>query len=480
MLKNLLSFLDLCKSLCLFLHAFVTAHYLLLYSTGWFRFCGVCWRDQEQREFPAHVEEADHEQEQEDRGKHCNSSSSSSSLGGDRSDQIWIPRSVAAVRSRAAPRANMSDALVNGLAGAGGGIVAQLLTYPLQAVNTRQHTERKARAVVITDLVAKGDEDDASLLSLPSNKNWPRTGGTTLEEIWKVIKQEGWEGLYRGLGPSLVGTACSQGVYYFFYQTFKNEAEARALTNKKLGQGDGSVDMFTSLFTAALAGCANVLLTNPIWVVVTRMQLSKRTAGGLSSMKSSTTKGSSSSSTADAVPIACQHGVLETVKDLYNEAGVLGLWKGVLPTLIMVSNPSIQFMIYESLLKRLTAKRPVSEQGLKRISAAEVFLLGAVAKLGATVVTYPLLVIKSRLQAKQAIGGDKSLHYSGTLDVVMKMLHYEGLAGFYKGMSTKIVQSVVAAAVLFMIKEELVKAARAVLAKGVKHPKVVTLKAVSS
>ncbi len=57
--QNLLSFLDLCKSLCLFLHGFVTAHYLLLYSTGWFRLCGVCWRDQEQREFPAHVEEAD-------------------------------------------------------------------------------------------------------------------------------------------------------------------------------------------------------------------------------------------------------------------------------------------------------------------------------------------------------------------------------------------------------------------------------------
>jgi hypothetical protein len=28
----------------------------------------------------------------------------------------------------------MSDALINGLAGAGGGIVAQLLTYPLQTV----------------------------------------------------------------------------------------------------------------------------------------------------------------------------------------------------------------------------------------------------------------------------------------------------------------------------------------------------------
>lgn len=38
------------------------------------------------------------------------------------------------------------------------------------------------------------------------------------------------------------------------------------------------------------------------------------------------------------------------------------------------------------------------------------------------------------------------------------MIRYEGLRSFYKGMGTKIVQSVLAASVLFMIKEELVKA----------------------
>lgn len=37
------------------------------------------------------------------------------------------------------------------------------------------------------------------------------------------------------------------------------------------------------------------------------------------------------------------------------------------------------------------------------------------------------------------------------------MIQYEGLPGFYKGMSTKIVQSVFAASVLFMVKEELIK-----------------------
>lgn len=92
-------------------------------------------------------------------------------------------------------------------------------------------------------------------------------------------------------------------------------------------------------------------------------------------------------------------------------------------------------------------------------------MLGALAKLGATVVTYPLLVVKSRLQARQAIGLDKKHQYEGTLDAILKMIRYEGLHGFYKGMSTKIVQSVLAAAVLFMVKEELVNGVRWMLLK---------------
>jgi len=46
------------------------------------------------------------------------------------------------------------------------------------------------------------------------------------------------------------------------------------------------------------------------------------------------------------------------------------------------------------------------------------------------------------------------------------MIKYEGGWVLYKGMSTKIVQSVFAAAVLFMVKEELVKAAHLVVTGG--------------
>lgn len=67
----------------------------------------------------------------------------------------------------------------------------------------------------------------------------------------------------------------------------------------------------------------------------------------------------------------------------------------------------------------------------------------------------------------------------GTLDAVTKMVRFEGLGGFYKGMSTKIVQSVVAAAILFMIKEELVKAARVIVTKQVKTPQMIRVKSFS-
>ena len=45
-----------------------------------------------------------------------------------------------------------------------------------------------------------------------------------------------------------------QGVYYYFYQLLKNEAEAQARKSVKLGNADASVGMLTSLVIAALAG----------------------------------------------------------------------------------------------------------------------------------------------------------------------------------------------------------------------------------
>ncbi|XP_071929949.1 peroxisomal nicotinamide adenine dinucleotide carrier isoform X2 [Coffea arabica] len=304
----------------------------------------------------------------------------------------------------------MSDALINGLAGAGGGIIAQLITYPLQTVNTRQQTERDP-------------------------KREKRRHGT-IEQMIQVARHEGWDRLYGGLTPSLVGTAASQGVYYYFYQIFRSKAEAAALQRRRNGVGDGSVGMFSSLVVAALSGCVNVLLTNPIWVVVTRMQTHTKKTGNC--QPDSTSSGDNILAALEPPPF----GTCHAIQEVYDEGGVWGFWRGVFPTLIMVSNPSIQFMLYETLLKKLKKRRASSKKGSNDVSALE-----------------------SRLQAKQVASGDKRHHYRGTLDAFIKMIRYEGFYGFYKGMGTKIVQSVLAAAVLFMVKEELVRGTRWLLTK---------------
>jgi solute carrier family 25 (peroxisomal adenine nucleotide transporter), member 17 len=328
----------------------------------------------------------------------------------------------------------MSDALINGLAGAGGAITAQLITYPLQTVNTRQQTERDPEKV--------------------------KTKLGTIKQMIQVVRQDGWNGLYGGLTLSLVGTAASQGIYYYWYQIFRNYAELAALERKKKGIGDGSVGMFSSLVVAALSGCVNVLLTNPIWVLVTRMQTHK---------KKSEDNQAESVASEDIILAAVEpppYGTSHAIQEVYDEAGVWGFWKGVSASLIMVSNPSMQFMLYETFLKKLRKHRASSKKGGNDVSALDIFLLGALAKLGATVVTYPLLVVKSRLQAKQVTGGDKRHYYEGTTDAIMKMIRYEGIRKLYKGMGTKIVQSVLAAAVLLMVKEELVRGARWLLTKN--------------
>lgn len=338
----------------------------------------------------------------------------------------------------------MSNAVVNGLAGAGGGIIAQIITYPLQSVNTRQQTER----------IAKKSQSKGS-------------SGGTFVQILKVIRSEGLGGLYSGLKPSLLGTAASQGIYYYFYQVFKNKAESIAAANKRKGHGDGTVGMFSWLVVAALAGALNVLFTNPIWVLVTRMQTRTQAEQKIMEAKKEALLREYSESSLIGSSLHDKlreldsvkpnpYGTLHAAYEVYNEAGVRGFWKGIVPTLIMVCNPSIQFMIYETSLKYLKNKR-ADKKISSNVTALEVFIVGAIAKLGATVTTYPLLVVKSRLQAKQEISTNNSLRYSGTMDAIVKMIQYEGFSSFYKGMSTKIVQSVFAASVLFMIKEELVK-----------------------
>jgi len=68
-----------------------------------------------------------------------------------------------------------------------------------------------------------------------------------------------------------------------------------------------------------------------------------------------------------------------------------------------------QYVLYEWLVARLrTLRRPAAAAAGKvpHIGPGDIFVMSSLAKIGATLVTYPLLVVKSRLQVRaRARGG---------------------------------------------------------------------------
>jgi solute carrier family 25 folate transporter 32 len=79
----------------------------------------------------------------------------------------------------------------------------------------------------------------------------------------QIIKQDGILGIYRGLTPNFVGATASWGLYFFWYSHLKDYHSS----NEK----DTKLSATQHLTASAGAGALTALLTNPIWVVKTRM-----------------------------------------------------------------------------------------------------------------------------------------------------------------------------------------------------------------
>ena len=247
-----------------------------------------------------------------------------------------------------------------------------------------------------------------------SAKDVKKTRGSMLQEILRVVHQDGWRALFRGLEASLVGTTVSQGVYFYLYSRLRRAA-SEALKKKKKPRKDGAegdVGVVGSLVVAALAGMGNVLLTNPIWMIATRMQSHQKTQCRASG---------------EHAP-----GPVAVAKSVYSEYGLGGFWNGVGASLIMVVNPTIQYALYEWMkagrgkLGRGGGMPRVAYQSSTphRPSAMEVFWMSALAKAGATILTYPMLTVKTRMMSARR--GDAHMQYSSVLDAVLQIAKREG------------------------------------------------------
>ncbi|KAG8218847.1 peroxisomal membrane protein PMP47B [Butyriboletus roseoflavus] len=251
--------------------------------------------------------------------------------------------------------------------------------------------------------------------------------------ILDTVKREGLRGLYGGLGSSLVGIAVTNGVYYYFY-----ERSRAILLNSRTGSK--ALSTVESILAGLIAGSATTIISNPIWVVQTSQAVHTADANPL-----------------DTVSKPKKLGIVEAITKIVAKDGPAGFWRGIGPALVLVINPVIQYTVFEQLKNALIQSRlarlPTSQRGaaLATLNDWDFFLLGAFSKLVATGTTYPYIVVKSRLQA----GNAHAERYRSALHGLLTIFKEEGLQGLYGGAGSKLLQSVLTAAILFVAQKRI-------------------------
>lgn len=244
-----------------------------------------------------------------------------------------------------------------------------------------------------------------------------RADSTFLKAVKAIVDREGLPGLYAGLDSAIFGISVTNFVYYYFYEYTRAFFERAA---EKAGRATKQLTTVESMIAGAIAGSATVIMTNPIWVVNTRMTTRKHQADDKT--KATTAADVEEAGTPSTAPNKPMKplGTLATVMALLKNEGPQALFAGVLPALVLVINPILQYTLFEQMKNAVEKKR--------RMTPTIAFFLGALGKLFATSVTYPYITVKSQAHVAGREGNKE-----GMTAAIRRIVKEEGYAGLYKG-----------------------------------------------
>ncbi|CEG00171.1 Mitochondrial substrate/solute carrier [Ostreococcus tauri] len=310
-------------------------------------------------------------------------------------------------RSRAASSSSSTaESRTHMLAGAIAGAAGALALQPLDVLKTRLQVRTDAR---------------------PS-------GGAVFASAYEtfrdIVRVEGARGAFAGSVPAMVGSAASWGAYLAWYDV------ARRRHGERFGRDEGgAVTMRANVLAATEAGIVTTALTNPIWVVKTRLQLQR--GGGVGGL--------------DLAGERRYRGFFDALWTIARTEGVRGLYKGFVPSVWLVSHGSVQLTAYEWLRERLASGRERDPRNGKRlINPTEAGALGLTSKFVAVSVTYPFQVVRARMQQRQDVPRPADApSYTRFTRALALTVRREGVGGLYRGFAPNVLRVLPNSAVTF-------------------------------
>ncbi|XP_066571595.1 electrogenic aspartate/glutamate antiporter SLC25A13, mitochondrial isoform X2 [Amia ocellicauda] len=251
------------------------------------------------------------------------------------------------------------------------GAVGATAVYPIDLVKTRMQNQR-ASGSLVGELMYKSSFDC----------------------FRKVLRYEGFFGLYRGLLPQLLGVAPEKAI----------KLTVNDFVRGKCMQKDGSVPRLAEVLSGACAGASQVVFTNPLEIVKIRLQV------------------------AGEITTGPRVSALSVIRDL----GFFGLYKGAKACFLRdIPFSAIYFPCYAH-----TKAALADPEG--RVGPGSLLLAGALAGMPAASLVTPADVIKTRLQVAARAG---QTTYNGVIDCFWKILREEGPRAFWKGAGARVCRS---------------------------------------
>lgn len=284
--------------------------------------------------------------------------------------------------------------------------------------------------------------------------------GRALRDIYG---RDGVMGLFRGHSATLLKIYPYAAIKFVAYEQY------RAFII-----GSKSQETWMRRFTAgALAGVTSVFFTYPLEVIRVRLAFeTKHRGSGLADIcrqiyheqPGASRASAGVPSSAPAVVRGVASAAVSTVEAVAPQSGLLNFYRGFSTTILgMVPYAGVSFLTHDmagdvfrlpSLRKYTTLAQPANAPRDKPapLQAWAELIAGGVSGLVAQTVSYPLEVIRRRMQVGGAVGDGHRLRIAETAGLVFKE---RGLAGFFVGLTIGYVKVIPLAAVSFYTYERM-------------------------
>uniref|UniRef100_A0A665WPT0 Calcium-binding mitochondrial carrier protein SCaMC-2-A-like n=1 Tax=Echeneis naucrates TaxID=173247 RepID=A0A665WPT0_ECHNA len=231
--------------------------------------------------------------------------------------------------------------------------------------------------------------------------------------LMQMIKEGGMRSLWRGNGVNIIKIAPESALKFMAYEQIK----------RLIGSNKETLSILERFVAGSLAGVIAQSTIYPMEVLKTRLALRKT---------------------------GQYAGISDCAKQIFRREGLGAFYKGYIPNMLgIIPYAGIDLAVYETLKNSY-----LQQYGINGADPSVFVLLacGTVSSTCGQLASYPLALVRTRMQAQAATEGSQQATMTG---LFRQILQTEGPAGLYRGLAPNFLKVIPAVSISYVVYEHL-------------------------